>query len=235
MNLVEEGQMAADFPCTDQLNASSTFSDLTTLKTGNDNIINSSISITSTTTTAALSTAAQTRMTALKPTKPALSENLSTYITVINSLNDKIKIEYCHYYRRYYVAVNSFLQSLIDDTRTNATTYTTAQTNNLNNVLLLNNRLTFLTLFTNKLTNAYAVDGVDYNTTINSLNEQMNLNKTQLDAQKAKFESSNMNLEANRRMVEFTQEKNRANSNLLAMYAVLNVAAFAMLVYIART
>ena len=38
-----------------------------------------------------------------------------------------------------------------------------------------------------------------------------------------------------KRMAEYTTEKNRANQNLLTLYAVLNVTALAMIFYIART
>jgi hypothetical protein len=38
-----------------------------------------------------------------------------------------------------------------------------------------------------------------------------------------------------KRMVEYTIEKNKANTNLLTLYGVLNIVALSMIFYIART
>jgi hypothetical protein len=237
--------MSFDYPCNANTLTSSlsfTQNELLDVMGGNGNIIDSSTagSIQNSTNSTELGELANTRASSMKPSPTNINQEASvfiqTYVNGINTLNDKIKIEYCYYYQRYYVAVRDFLNYLIDY---NSATFSAAANsdyqNKLNRALNLNKRLTFLTEFTNSLATNYNNDGVNYNSQINTLNTQMTQNKSQLDVQRRQFQDSNVNLETNRRMVEFTQEKNRANNNLLAMYAVLNVAAFAMLVYVART
>jgi hypothetical protein len=38
-----------------------------------------------------------------------------------------------------------------------------------------------------------------------------------------------------KRMVDYTTEKNKANTNLLTLYGILNITAIAMIFYISRT
>jgi hypothetical protein len=171
-----------------------------------------------------------TRVTSLAPSSNVSTNNINEYSTKLNTLQNNIRTEYCFYFVRYYDAVDKFLRALSrgknDNTRANQL---------LQIVLKLNARLTYLSIFTNELSKKNYSTARSLNTEINSLNNAMLENKRKLDDQRKLFEKENLSVETNRRLVEFTQEKNRANNNLLAMYGVLNVIAFSMLIYVART
>jgi hypothetical protein len=167
-------------------------------------------------------------MTNVTSNNDAIYGKTAEFVANLNTLNTRIRSEYCYYFARYHAAVTSFLNSLRGRRESDANS-------KLNTVKILNSRLTFLTKFTNQIATRNTTNSQNYTTAVNSLNSQMNENQIKLAAQRELFEKENVSVETNRRMVEYTQEKNRANNNLLAMYGVLNAVALAMLVYVART
>lgn len=163
----------------------------------------------------------------LPETAPESSDSLKPYITKENTLQDSIKKEYCFYESRYFAALNMFLTAVASDT--------SAIQGYLDKTRALNNKLTLLTQITNEIAKKRYSDTKTLQSSINSLNTELQSKQTKLLEQKTVLEKETAAADLHKRMVEYTTEKNRANQNLLTLYGILNVSALAMIFYIARS
>jgi hypothetical protein len=158
---------------------------------------------------------------------PDTNDPLTTYVKAVNTLLANIKSEYCFYEDRYFNSVDSFLTALTNNASDSDAKLT--RTRNLNKKLL------FLTQIVNAIAATNISDTARFNTSINAVNDSILNRKNKLLKQNEILERETVTADVNKRMVEYTAEKNKANQNILAIYGVLNLVALAMIFYVART
>jgi hypothetical protein len=158
---------------------------------------------------------------------PDTNDPLTTYVKDVNKLLANVKTEYCFYEDRYFNSVESFLTALTNNA--NDSDAKLARTRNLNKKLL------FLTQIVNAIAETNINDTARFNTSINAVNDSIKNRKKKLLKQNEILEKESVTADVNKRMVEYTAEKNKANQNILAIYGVLNIVALAMVFYVART
>lgn len=156
------------------------------------------------------------------------SAQLELYVTLLN-------IEYCVYYSAYKVAIDSYLSDILYNNKTPAPTTLlnlggdSRVSQNLNNsVTIMLNLLKFVldTLNTNS------------ETVIANSSDLTNKIAKNIDAitnQNTILQKHMSSSDVYKSMVEYSFEKNRYSSNLLALYGGLNIVAIALLVYIYRS
>jgi len=164
---------------------------------------------------------------------------LAIYIQKDNALLNKIKVEFCFYESRYRVALNILLDSIAQASLPAPTGATTQSTRQFEIYLpitkKLNEKLNDVTQISNAIAiERYALSRKD-NQDINNINSQLASRAEELRAQQKILTSDVSKAELHKRMVDYTKEKNNATSNLLTLYAVLNIVAIGALVILART
>jgi hypothetical protein len=164
---------------------------------------------------------------------------LAIYIQKDNALLNKIKVEFCFYESRYRVALNILLNSVAQSSLPAPTGATTQSTRQFEVYLpitkKLNEKLNDVTQISNGIAiERYALSRKD-NQDINSINSQLASRAEELRAQQKILTSDVSKAELHKRMVDYTKEKNNATSNLLTLYAILNIVAIGALVILART
>jgi hypothetical protein len=164
---------------------------------------------------------------------PETKDPLAAYVKKENDLQMAIRNEYCFYEKRYFAALNIFLQNVADSSLGNNSN-SGVQTN-LNNTLTLNKKLTLLTQIVNRISKYRYDKTKEFQSNINTVNNQIIARREVLLKQNEILASESATADINKRMVEYTIEKNKANQNLLALYGVLNIFALAIVVYISRT
>jgi SMC interacting uncharacterized protein involved in chromosome segregation len=75
----------------------------------------------------------------------------------------------------------------------------------------------------------------DQNTEINEMNTNLQSTFDTLQSHNQLLNSETSVADLRKRMVEFTEEKNRSALNLLSLYGFLNLVAIGLLFYIARS
>ncbi len=158
---------------------------------------------------------------------------LKTFVTKENALQKAIKAEYCFYEARYFSALDSFLTTVSDASlRGQAADQVQSR---LTTVRQLNQRLIFLTQITNGIAKHRYSTSSRFQNEINTLNSRLSSRQKQLREQNEILNRESAAADLHKRMVEYTIEKNKANTNLLTLYGVLNIVALSMIFYIART
>jgi len=158
---------------------------------------------------------------------------LATFVQKDNEVQNNLKEEYCFYEKRYLSVLDAFLTS-VGDSSLAASNSNTVDTR-LNQVIAINQKLILLSQIINQISISRYNSSQKYQTDINSLNETLKGKQDKLQQQRNILVKETAALDVNKRMVEYTTEKNMANNNLLAIYAALNVVAIAMIFYIAKT
>ncbi len=162
---------------------------------------------------------------------------IQAYITAENTFATNLKNEYCHYEARYKAALRTLLTKL-------STQYTTAGNVNASIAADVDRYLTITESLNIKLNDLIILsNGVAQNrlklaqtnaSTANDINTELQTHATNLQKQAAILKDKSSTTELYKRMVEYTEEKNKANRNLLSLYSFLNVVALGMLVYVYR-
>ena len=162
---------------------------------------------------------------------------LALYIQKENAMLANIKTEYCYYDTRYRYALNTLLDAVAQV----SLPAQQAQPQNskfevyLPITKMLNQKLNDLTQVINAIAiERYRLSRQD-SAEINSLNQTLSARAADLQAQAALLKSDSSAAELRKRMVEYTNEKNVATSNLLTLYAVMNIVAIGVLVTLARS
>ena len=163
---------------------------------------------------------------------------LALYIQRDNALINKIKAEFCFYESRYRVALNTLLDSIAQSSLPAPTAASTQSTRQFEIYLpitqRLNQRLNDVTQISNAIAiERYALSRRD-NQDINNINSQLASRAEELRAQQKILTSDVSKAELHKRMVDYTKEKNNATSNLLTLYAILNIVAIGALVILSR-
>lgn len=149
----------------------------------------------------------------------------------------KIQAEYCFNYVRYRYALETLFDKLITTSKQSSLSDTdkTDIQSKLSRAKEFNEKLNDIIQITNYIAQKRASEMREQNTDINSVNTNI---KSTFDTlqQHAKMLNSETSIsDLRKRMVEFTEEKNRSAMNLLSLYGFLNLVAIGLLVYIARS
>jgi hypothetical protein len=99
----------------------------------------------------------------------------------------------------------------------------------------LNKKLLLLTQLADAISKKRYTTSEQMNNEINSVNDQLKIRGGKLLEQNQILEKESATADLNKRMVQYTEEKNKANQNLLALYGGLNIVALAMIIYVSRT
>jgi hypothetical protein len=166
---------------------------------------------------------------------PGTKDPISSYILDENKFQQTIKDEYCHYEKRYFAALDSFLQSIASSSLENNQGINKNDIDSLLTITRnLNIKLTVLTQIVNGISKYSYKKSHKFQSDIDLTNNQLKERRLQLEKQNAILQKENASLDMSRRLVDYTTEKNKANNNLLTIYGVLNIVAIAMVLYISR-
>ena len=158
---------------------------------------------------------------------------LAIYTGKMKSIAGQIKAEYCFYEKAYFASVDRFLQSVSDASLGNKGSGDVQP--NLDIAREANKRVTIFTQVVNAISKYNYAQSQNWTTDINSMNAQFAKNAAALKEQADILNKSTAAADLNKRMISYTVEKNKANTNLLSLYTVLNASAIAMLIYISRS
>jgi hypothetical protein len=164
---------------------------------------------------------------------PEGADPLKVFVTKENAMQSEMKAEYCFYESRYFAALDSFLTT-VSDASLRGQAADTVQSK-LTSVRQLNQKLIYLTQIANGIAKHRYATSSRFQTEINSLNQKLSVRQTQLAEHNEILNRESAAADLHKRMVDYTIEKNKANTNLLTLYGVLNIVALSMIFYIART
>jgi hypothetical protein len=142
---------------------------------------------------------------------------------LVGFLND-IKRTYCVYEKLYRYSLNDLFSNLsapISDDK-------------LKRSVQLNKKLLIIIAGVNRIDKFLKDQSIDFITQIAATKNTLESNTDKLKAHLSILENKNADVELHKRMVEYTEEKNRANRNLLSLYTLLNAIAFGAIFYIAK-
>jgi hypothetical protein len=164
---------------------------------------------------------------------PNTQNPVSTYNTEVANFLQILGAEFCFYQTNYFYALNSYLSF-----------YSTASTSssgavNLNTwqqtALVMNQKVNTIITMINYLANKNVANLRTLQGQLNTQNGAISTSTSSLLAQGQILNDNNASNTLYRQMVEYSEEKNRANKNLLAVYFTLNVIAIASLFIAARS
>jgi hypothetical protein len=153
-----------------------------------------------------------------------------------SSTMSKIQQEYCYNYFRYRYS----LETLFDKLATTSKQPTLSDSDKsdiqakLTRAKTFNEKLNDLIQITNFIAQKRAMEMRDQNTEINAMNTDIKSTFDTLQSHSKLLNSETSLTDLRKRMVEFTEEKNRSALNLLSLYGFLNLVAIGLLFYIAR-
>lgn len=157
---------------------------------------------------------------------------VSGYNTEIVNFLKIIAKEYCFYQKNYFIALNNFLAQYANTSGgSGGADLNTSQAA----ALLLNQKVNTHISLVNYLSNKNIANLTTLETQIGSLNGSIATSTANLKKQADILRNYNKSNELFRQMTDYTEEKNRANKNLIAVYFTLNVVAIASLFIIARS
>jgi hypothetical protein len=166
---------------------------------------------------------------------PEGADPLKVFVTKENAMQAAMKAEYCFYEARYFSALDSFLTTVSDASLRSQVGDTANVQSKLEEVRQLNQKLIYLTQIVNGIAKHRYASSSSFQTEINSLNQRLKERQTKLTEHNEILNRESAAADLHKRMVEYTVEKNKANTNLLTLYGVLNIVALSMIFYIART
>jgi hypothetical protein len=150
---------------------------------------------------------------------------------------NKIQQEYCYNYFRYKYALETLFDKMVSTSK--ETTLSQDARNDiqskLNRAKEFNEKLNDMIQITNYIAQTRARETKDQNSEINSLNSSIKGTFDTLQSHAKILNSETSVTDLRKRMVEFTEEKNRSATNLLSLYGFLNLVAIGLLFYIARS
>ena len=149
----------------------------------------------------------------------------------------KIQDEYCFYYFRYKYALETLFDKLVSTSKLTALTDDDRNDiqSKLNRAKELNEKLNDIIQITNFIAERRAEEMRQQNTEINTLNSSIQSTFSTLQTHGRILNSETSITDLRKRMVEFTEEKNRSAVNLLSLYGFLNLVAIGLLFYVARS
>lgn len=149
----------------------------------------------------------------------------------------KIQDEYCFYYFRYKFTLETLFDKLVVTSKASSLTDTDRQDiqAKLTKAKMFNEKLNDLIQITNFIAEKRASEMRQQNTEVNAMNAGLASTFTTLQTHRKILNSETSVQDLRRRMVEFTEEKNRSAMNLLSLFGFMNLVAIGLLFYIARS
>lgn len=166
---------------------------------------------------------------------PETADPLATYTSKDSIFLDNIKKEYCFYEKRYFASLSMFLDGIAQSSLQGQQSAAATIQIQLDKTRALNQKLTLLAQIVNGISIYRYETAKNYNNNINTINKELKGRQERLMKQNEILKKESAGADLNKKMVEYTTEKNKANQNLLSLYGVLNIVALAMIFYIART
>jgi hypothetical protein len=164
---------------------------------------------------------------------------LARYIQADNAFINKIKAEFCFYEGRYRVALTTLLDNVASASLPSVSAAAANSQRQFEIYLPITKKLNEKLNDITQIANAVAIERYKLsrgdNQDINNINAQLASRADELKAQQKILSSDVSKAELHKRMVDYTKEKNNATTNLLTLYAVLNIVAIGALVILART
>jgi hypothetical protein len=149
----------------------------------------------------------------------------------------KIQDEYCFYYFRYKFTLETLFDKLVVTSKASSLNDTDRQDiqSKLNRARTFNEKLNDLIQITNYIAEKRASEMRQQTSEINSMNSGLAATFTTLQSHRKLLNSETSVQDLRKRMVEFTEEKNRSAMNLLSLFGFMNLVAIGLLFYIARS
>lgn len=167
-------------------------------------------------------------------TNPA---DAGAYATKANALRVKINSEFCYYYRRYTYVLPLLLNKAVSAPKATLDADSSYQTMKTN-AIAINKKLNDIIELLNGLTKAGTTSLQGYyssNGGLNSLNSQLQTTKDALKKSSDVLQSSDLEVEAKKAMIDYTLEKNSSSRNMLGVYVFMNLVAGGLLFYLYRS
>jgi len=162
---------------------------------------------------------------------------IQAYIAAENKFSTDLLTEYCYYEARYKHALRTLISKLATQYSTSGT-QNTQVTTEVNTYLTicetLNMRLNDLVLLSNAVARNRLETSRNKTSEANQINDELQTRAASLQEQARILKDKSSTADLYKRMVEYTEEKNRANRNLLSLYSFLNIVALGMLIYVYR-
>jgi hypothetical protein len=156
-----------------------------------------------------------------------LAGQINTDVTTYNNL----QAEYCYYEAQYKKALSEYLNAVTStDTSLNVQAKTL-----LLPVTSLNARLNSLLEIMNALSQDRANNVESNKGAINQANKRISEKLSGLQDQYNRITKGDHAVLVQKRMVEYTEEKNNAVSNQIGLYIALNIAAIGMIFFISKS
>ena len=156
-----------------------------------------------------------------------LAAQINADVTTYNNL----QAEYCYYESQYKKALAEYLNAVTStDTSLNVQAKTLLQP-----VASLNARLNSLLEIMNALSQDRANNVESNKGAINEANKRINEKLSGLQEQYNRIMKGDRTVLVQKRMVEYTEEKNNAISNQIGLYIALNIAAIGMIFFISKS
>jgi hypothetical protein len=154
-----------------------------------------------------------------------------------SSTMNKIRDEYCYNYFRYKYALETLFDKMVRTSKSStlAESDRAEIQNKLNAAKNFNEKLNDIIQITNYIAQKRASEMRLQNTEINTLNSSIQSTFASLQEHSKLLNSETSISDLRKRMVEYTEEKNRSALNLLSLYGFLNLVAIGLLFYIARS
>jgi len=163
---------------------------------------------------------------------PETKDPLAVFAEKEREFQDKLKEEYCFYERRYFSALDSFLQSISNASFRGQPENVSAK---LDLARILNQKVTLFTQVVNGIAKFRYARNAQFQNDINSINQTLKQRQVKLVQQADILNRETAAADLHKQMVEYTVEKNKANQNLLTVFGVLNIIAFALVFYVAQS
>jgi hypothetical protein len=166
---------------------------------------------------------------------PSVVSPMSTYLDSVNTFQTNVKNEYCYYEKQYFTLVSLYLGAIASSTGASANAGGVVNTATIQPlVLAANARLNTIVSLINGISRYNFTQISALNSQLTTQNNAVTNSSSMLRNQAKIFQSDSVVADVNKRMVEYTAEKNRANQNLMAIYFTLNVVAIASLFILAK-
>lgn len=146
-----------------------------------------------------------------------------------------VQDEYCFYDARYKYSLEQLFNAIRQGYTNNTGDAQAAVQKYLQSTQALNQRMNDLTQIINGVTDDMLSSSSNLESEIRSFDAQIRGQKEKLAAQNKVISSNQATMELNKQMVKFTEQKAKYSDNLLSLYAVMNIVAFGLLVYVYKS
>jgi flagellar motility protein MotE (MotC chaperone) len=166
---------------------------------------------------------------------PSPAAKPELYTKKQGELLKNVQDEYCFYETRYKYSLEQLFNAIRQGYTNNTGDAQAAVQKYLQSTQALNQRLNDLTQIINGVTDDMLSSSSNLESEIRSFDTQIRAQKEKLMAQNKVISSNQATMELNKQMVKFTEQKAKYSDNLLSLYAVMNVVAFGLLVYVYKS